>query len=212
VAAGQGGVQGGLVMDTAARRAHENGARLHGRKGSGVHEPQRGGIARAVQGDDVSALQQFVEADGLGPARRQAGCVVGRVAADHLHAEGPAQGRDAAAGLAHAHQAQGAAAQLVAHHVLPAEAPGGGVQQAVGFVDAAQHGQHQADGHLGHRIRVAARLVHHGHAGARAGLDVDGVAARAAGGHGQQIGAASASRSAVANQWRGSSSLADVIW
>ena len=55
-----GGVQGGLVMDTAARRAHENGARLHGRKGSGVHEPQRGHDNGAYPNNDQQFRHLFI--------------------------------------------------------------------------------------------------------------------------------------------------------
>ena len=55
----------------------------------------------------------------------------------------------------------------------------------VAFRDPLAQAQHQSQRVFGHSARVAAGLVHHRDAGARAGLDVHGVEASAIGGHHQ---------------------------
>ena len=60
-------------------------------------------------------------------------------------------------------------------------------QRLVDLDDALRQRQHHAERVLGHRLRIAARLIDHQHAGLGAGLDVDGVVARAVAGDDQQL-------------------------
>ena len=60
-------------------------------------------------------------------------------------------------------------------------------QPAVGLDDPLGQGQHHRQRVLGHRMRIAAGLVHDQHARIRAGLDVDGIEACAVAGDQQQV-------------------------
>ena len=60
-------------------------------------------------------------------------------------------------------------------------------QRAVGLDDALRQRQQHAERVFGHRMRVAAGLVDDQHARFGAGLDIDGVEARAVAGDDQQM-------------------------
>ena len=60
-------------------------------------------------------------------------------------------------------------------------------QRAVGFEDALGQRQQHAERVLGDRIGVAARLIDDEHSRRRAGVDVDGIEARAVRGHDQEV-------------------------
>jgi hypothetical protein len=60
-------------------------------------------------------------------------------------------------------------------------------QRAVGLDDTLRQRQQHPERVLGHRMRIAAGLVDHQHARRRAGLDIDGIIARAVARHDQQV-------------------------
>ncbi|MNV41570.1 hypothetical protein D3C71_1332110 [compost metagenome] len=105
---------------------------------------------------------------------------------NHAHAEALRNAGHARADLADAHQPDDGAVDLVAHQVFAREARV--VAQALmRFHHAALHRQQQRVRVFGHRRGVAARLVHDGDAGRRAGGHVHRVIARAAGRHAHQV-------------------------
>ena len=93
---------------------------------------------------------------------------------------------DAAADIADADDADGLALRLVADQRIAVDV-GLAPQRAVGFEDALGQRQHHAERMLGDRIGVAAGLIDDEHARRRAGIDIDGIEARAVRGHDQQV-------------------------
>ena len=82
--------------------------------------------------------------------------------------------------------ADGLALRLVADQRVAIDV-GLAPQRAVGFEDALRQRQQHAERMLGDRIGVAAGLIDDQHARRRAGIDVDGIEARAVRGHDQQV-------------------------
>ena len=80
------------------------------------------------------------------------------VVRQHRHAKRACQARDALAGMAQADQADGLAREFVAHHLFAGEAALA-AHAGIALDDAPGDREHEADGHLGHRDRVAAGLV-----------------------------------------------------
>jgi hypothetical protein len=132
-----------------------------------------------VDRDHVGALQQVVEGEALGH-RLVVGVLPARVAVpgQDEHAEGGGDPGHRPAVAAQAEDAQGPPCQGAAHGRRPLA----GGQLAGQRVDAAQHGQHEAEGQLRDRRRghpgPAAEGDHHPAPAGRLLVDVVGVAAR----------------------------------
>ena len=119
-------------------------------------------------------------------ARHLLGGEIG-IVGDHVHVqEALAEFGDAAADIAEPDDADGLALRLVADQRVAVDialAP----QRAVGLEDALRQRQQHAERMLGDRIGVAAGLIDHQHARRGAGVDIDGVEARAVAGDDQQV-------------------------
>jgi hypothetical protein len=127
---------------------------------------------RRVQRDEIGALEQFVEldlldADILGALRRQE-----RIERDHLHAQAERAVGGDRADIAAADHAQRLAGDLDAHEAVLL--PLAGLRRGVGLRNFTRQRQHQRDGVLGGRDRIAERRVHHDDAlgGGRRDLDI----------------------------------------
>ena len=175
-----------LVMDAAARRGDEIGARLHQRILLRADHAARLVGQRAIDRDEIRLPHQLVELDLLDAVlRHHLGRHIG-VVGEHPHREQPAaQLREALADIAEADDADGLVAQVVADEDIAVEilvAP----HRAVGLDDALGEAEHHGERVLGDRLLVAAGLVEHQHARVGAGLQVHGVVAGAVGGDDQQ--------------------------
>ena len=93
---------------------------------------------------------------------------------------------DAAADIAEPDDADGLALHLGAHQRVAVDI-GVAPQRAVGLDDALRQRQQHAERMLGDRMGIAAGLVDHQHARRRAGIDIDGIKARAVAGDDQQV-------------------------
>ena len=179
-------VQRRFIVDAAPRGGHEAGAALHAREGFRTEHAACAGVARAVHGDKVAALEQRVQAHGLGAAQPDLRVVEQRVVREHLHADGSGECGHASAGIADAHHAQRLALELAASELLPREATFA-AQPAVALGDAVRQSDDQPHRVLAHRHCIGPGLVDDGDAGAGAGVHVDRVEARTAGGGAQQL-------------------------
>ena len=109
------------------------------------------------------------------------------IVGDHLHVQQAlAELGDAAADIADPDDADGLALRLVADQRVAVDI-GLAPQRAVGLEDALRQRQQHAERVLGDRIGVAAGLIDDQHARRRAGIDIDGVEARAVAGDDQQV-------------------------
>src|SRR5262249_35111327 len=124
---------------------------------------------------EVRLRDELVERDEL-DARRQ---LLGRerIEADDVHAQAHAARRRVAADVAEADDAQRLAGDLDAHELLLL--PLTALHAGVGAWDLAGEREHEADGQLGRRGRVALRRVDDEDALRRGRLDVDVVDADA---------------------------------
>ena len=132
---------------------------------------------RRMQRDEVGALEQFIEFDLLdaqldGTLWRQE-----RIEGDHLHAQADATVGDDRADIAATEHAKHLARDLGAHELR--FFPLAGLRRTVGGGDLPGDGQHQRDGVLGGRDRIAERRVHDDDAARGRRLDVDVVDADA---------------------------------
>ena len=128
---------------------------------------------RRVQGDEVGAHQEFLElnlvdAHGFGAFGAEV-----RVEGGDLHAQALGAVGDDRADVAAADDAERLACEFDAHEAVLF--PFAGVRRGVGGGDLAGEGEHQRDGVLGRRDRVAVRRVHDDDAAAGGGWDVDVV-------------------------------------
>ena len=129
--------------------------------------------------DEIRAAHQIVELDLLAAARRHFLCGQIGIVGDHLHVQqAVAQFGNAAADIAEADDADGLALRLVADQRIAVDV-GFAPQRAVGFEDALGQRQQHAERVLGDRVGVAAGLIDDEHARRRAGIDIDGIEARA---------------------------------
>ncbi|CAM4433948.1 hypothetical protein STPA111741_17515 [Stenotrophomonas pavanii] len=192
VAAGQRCVQRVDVDHGAARGVDQVRALAHLRQLGAADHPLRGRGLRHVQGDDVGAGQQVVQAGrGTRIAQRQLGF---HVVEDHLHAQRFGQHADLGADVAIADDAQGLATHLMAAagRLRPAAA------MALGVLLRNATGQHDrlGDHQLGHAAGVGVGRIEHRDAGQLGRVQVDLVGADAEAAHrdqalglGQHLGA-----------------------
>ena len=134
---GQGGGEGVLIVNPAARRGDEEGVRLHHRELGFTHHPPGFRRMRAVDGDIVGGSQHVFHCGGLlGTLGGDlSGGLVG-VVGDHPHLEqAAAQFSHAATDMAQADDADGAALNVVAHEVS-AVVGGTAAHGVVGLDDA----------------------------------------------------------------------------
>ena len=109
------------------------------------------------------------------------------IVGDHLHVQQAlAQFGDAAADIADPDDADGLALRLVADQRIAVDV-GLAAQRAVGLEDALGQRQHHAERMFGDGIGVAAGLIDDEHARRRAGIDVNGIEARAVRRHDQEV-------------------------
>ena len=109
------------------------------------------------------------------------------IVGDHLHMQqAVAELGDTAADIADADDADGLALRLVADQRIAIDI-GLAAQRAVGLENALGQRQHHPERMLGDRIGVAAGLIDDEHARRRAGIDIDGIEARAVRGHDQEV-------------------------
>ena len=167
---------------------------------------------RARDRDEIGAAHQIVEFDLLPAPRGDLLCGEIGIVGDHVHVqEALAQLGDAAADIAEPDDADGLALRLVADQRVAVDialAP----QRAVGLEDALRQRQQHAERVLGDGIGVAAGLIDDQHARRGAGVDVDGVEARAVAGDDQQV--RRAPQQVLHRTWKccASSSRAAPIW
>ena len=152
--------QGGLVDQAAPGAVDDADAGLHPRQRLRADQVAGLGRERRVQRDVVAPPPEVVERrDGLDPElRRPLGRQEG-VEPDHLHVEPLRPPGDGQAHPAQADDPQRLAAELGAGELVAVPAPR--LQAVVGLRDVARQGQHQRQGVLGGRDRVAPRRVHH---------------------------------------------------
>ena len=173
LAAGESFGQRGFVHQFAARAVDDAHAVFHlGERLAGEHalRLRRGRhVQRQVVGGRVELRQveQFhaeIVRDGGGDVR---------VVRHDAHLEGARAFHHFAPDAAQADDAERLAAQLVAHEffLFPLAAARG----RVGLGNVPRHGQHHGERVLGHRDGVAARRVHHQHAGLGGGFEIDVV-------------------------------------
>ena len=149
-----------LLVDQAAAGAVDDAhALLHLRDRRRVDDVPGLLGQRRVQRDEIGALEQIVEldlldADVLGALRRQE-----RIERDHLHAQAERAVGDDGADIAAADHAQRLGGDLDAHEAVLL--PLAGLGRGVGLRNFARQRQHQRDGVLGGRDRIAERRVHH---------------------------------------------------
>ena len=176
-----------LVVDVAARGGDEIGVRLHQRERARADHAARALVERTVDRHEIGAPQELVELDLHRAAFRHRALVEIGIAGDHLHAEKTAtELGHPAPDIAEPDDADGAASHIGAGE-LPAVAHGPAAQGVMGLDDPLgehqQHGEHMRR----HGFRIAAGLIDHEHAGARAVLQVDGVVARAVGRNDEEV-------------------------
>ena len=130
-----------------------------------------------MQGDEIGAAQEIVQLHLLdADIKRTLGRQEG-VEGDDAHLEAERAVGDDGADVAAADDAQNLGGDLHAHEavLLPLARLGGGV----GGGDLAGHGEHHGDGVFGCGDGIAKRCVHHDHATARGGGNVDVIDANA---------------------------------
>ena len=173
----QGCVQRCFVMDAAACGGHEVRAALHPGKCCGIDHAACRGITRTVQGHKVAVLKEFIQACRLRTPMANLFCAQQGIMRQHTHAEGACQRGHPPPRVTNADHAQRLAGQLAPGQVF-ARKPAFTTQQTITLGDAMRQTDDQAQCVLGHRHRIAARLVHHRHPGSGAGRHIDRVEAR----------------------------------
>ena len=179
--------QRGLVVDEAARGGDEIGVRLHQREFARADHAAAFPGQRATDRDVIRAAQQFVEFDLLAAPRRHfLGREIG-IVGQHLHAEQAlAELGDAAADIAEPDDADGLALRLGADQRIAVDvrARAAARGRPRGFVSTASAACRA-------RVRppngVAAGLIDDQHARRGAGIDIDGIEARAVAGDDQEV-------------------------
>ena len=110
-----------------------------------------------------------------------------RVIGQHVHAEQAlAQRGDAAADIAKTDNADRLAPHFRAHQRVAVDI-GLAPKRAVGLNDPLRQRYQHGERMFGDRMRIAAGLIDHDHAGCRASIDIDGIVARAVAGDDQQV-------------------------
>ena len=162
------------VDELAAGAVDYPGAVLHRGDRVGVDQADRLRGLRRVQGDDVGAAEQVLEA--LGPLDPELAEALGRdelVEGDDLHVEALGALGDELADAAEADHPEGLAVELGALELGPL--PGAAGERAVRLGDVAAEGEHQGQGVLGGGDRVRFGRVGDDHAAAGGSRDVDVV-------------------------------------
>ena len=154
--------QGRLINDAAAGAIDDAGRGLHRRQQLSVDQVLGFGGAGQVQADVVGLGEegrqgQQAHLQLLGPFGRNE-----RVVGHHLHAHGLGDPGDVGADLAQADHAQLFLVELITHigFAIPAAGHGAGV----GMGHVPRQRQHQGQGVLGRRDRVALGRIDHDHA------------------------------------------------
>ena len=147
----------------AARAIDDANARLHLREGLGIQHVIGFGRERHVQRDVVAAPVKFGKRSSSTPRSLAALRADVGIVADHAHLERLGAPDHFAADAAQADDAERFAAQFVAEELLLF--PLAGFGRDAGLRNRARHGQHQRQRVFSNRDGIAARRVHHQHAG-----------------------------------------------
>ena len=181
--------QRALVVDTAARRRDEVRMLLHQPEFARAHDVLRLARIGRVHRYVVGLAQHVVQLlDLLGPFRGDLRGRQIRVVRKHAHTEQAlAQLRQPAADIADADDTDRLVQQFGADERI-ARNVGRATHATIHLDDPLRQCQQHRQRVLGHRLLVAARLVHHDDALPRARVDIDRVVARAVRRHRDQIG------------------------
>lgn len=181
---------GGVCTETAVAQRGRDGRLVDQVGAGGVHQDQAGADAvearridqrlptGGVQGDEVGRSEQLVEVGRFGAAL---GDDVGRqerIGREHPRAETAQATGDTLADASEADDADRRSAELAS----AAHAPVARAHPAVAVGDEPQCREHEADGVVGHGIRIRTRGVGHGDAASQRRIEIDGLGADAVAG------------------------------
>src|SRR6516225_3939576 len=179
--------EGGFVVNEAARRGDEISVRPHQRKLVPTDHAAAFGGQRAIDRDVVGTAQELVKLDLLGAALGNLCDGKIGIVGKHPHAEqSPAKLRNAAADMADPDNADRSPLRLGPHQGVAVDiavAP----ERAVALDNALRQRKQHAEHVFGHRMRVTAGLIDDQDTRPRAGLDIDGVEARAVAGDEEKV-------------------------
>ncbi len=167
----QGFGKGGLIHQTAAGAVDDPHAFLCLCKGFGVQDAAGLVGQRHMQGDEIGLCQQLIELH-LGHAHRL-GALFGQegIVGQYLHVQAKGAVADDAADIAGADHAEGLVVKLDPHEARLFPLAGMGGDR--GFGQLPRHGKHHRNRMFGGGDGVAEGRVHHDHAVARGGGNVN---------------------------------------
>jgi len=133
----------------------------------------------------TSAREDLLLGGGSGPGRANTRGIAGGRPAQHLHADGLAQGGHARPDRPHPEDTQGLAEHLREELARPFVLPHLGIEDG----DLSSHREHEGQGMLSHREGIDAGSIADGYAAHAGGLQIEIVGARAPDGHHLEGGA-----------------------